>query len=113
MKERILQAVKDAYGYTLEDMKGHSRKREFVIVKQVTQYLLAIKTGHSLEYIGDMFGCTHCNVIYSRDTTKVRLRLKEPLTTSVLRQIEDAMQPPTRWIGASTMPVNFKETLIG
>lgn len=55
-RNHIVSAVANHYGVTVADMKSPSRKREFVMARQMAMYLIRVCTGYSLLKIGQFFG---------------------------------------------------------
>lgn len=53
---QILKAVCTYYSIKTSDIKGESRKREYVIPRQVAMYLIKEMSGMPLESIGDLLG---------------------------------------------------------
>lgn len=69
--EEIIRATASAYGFTVEEVKGKSRRQPLVLCRQVAMYLCRDLTDLSLPKIGDHFGGRdHTTVIHSVD--KVR-----------------------------------------
>lgn len=65
-RNHITSAVANHYGVTVADMKSPSRKREFVMARQMAMYLIRMLTSYSLIEIGDYFGGRHhSSIIHS------------------------------------------------
>ncbi len=64
--EDILDAVSKHFGIEKEGILGENRKKEFMIPRQVSMYLLKTKMNYTYERIGNIFnGRNHASVLYS------------------------------------------------
>jgi chromosomal replication initiator protein len=64
--EDILDAVSKHFGIEKEGIVGENRKKEFMIPRQVSMYLLKTKMNYTYERIGNIFsGRNHAAVLYS------------------------------------------------
>jgi chromosomal replication initiation ATPase DnaA len=64
--EDIINAVSAHFGIEKEGILGENRKKEFMIPRQVTMYLLKKKMHYTYERIGNIFsGRNHAAVLYS------------------------------------------------
>jgi chromosomal replication initiator protein len=69
MKRRnISLSISAHYGVTMNDLYSKTRKREVVMARQLSMYLIRKYTAYSLVQIGDYFGGRdHSTVIHSID----------------------------------------------
>lgn len=64
--EDIIDAVSRHFGIEKEGILGDNRKKEFMIPRQVSMYLLKTKMNYTYERIGNIFnGRNHASVLYS------------------------------------------------
>lgn len=64
--EDIIEAVSRHFGIEKEGILGENRKKEFMIPRQVSMYLLKTKMNYTYERIGNIFsGRNHAAVLYS------------------------------------------------
>lgn len=64
--EDIIKKVSDHFGIEVEWITGQNRKKEFMIPRQVSMYLLKTKMHYTYERIGNIFsGRNHAAVLYS------------------------------------------------
>ncbi|MDA9128857.1 chromosomal replication initiator protein DnaA [Candidatus Gracilibacteria bacterium] len=64
--EDIIDAVSKHFGIEKEGILGGNRKKEFMIPRQVSMYLLKTKMNYTYERIGNIFdGRNHASVLYS------------------------------------------------
>ncbi|MFA5916615.1 MAG: chromosomal replication initiator protein DnaA [Candidatus Gracilibacteria bacterium] len=64
--EDIIDAVSAYFGIEKEGILGENRKKEFMIPRQVSMYLLKTKLNYTYERIGNIFsGRNHAAVLYS------------------------------------------------
>lgn len=64
--EDIIDAVSKHFGIEKEGILGDNRKKEFMIPRQVSMYLLKTKMNYTYERIGNIFnGRNHASVLYS------------------------------------------------
>lgn len=68
IKEIIINTVLEHYEQTWEEINVLSRKREYVITRQVIQYFLKMKTDMSLKKIGMVFNRDHSTAIHAIQT---------------------------------------------
>jgi len=69
--QRILGAVYNHTGVSIDDMKSPSRKKELAYARHLTMNLINTRTKILLREIGDMFGGrTHATVLHSCDAAK-------------------------------------------
>lgn len=85
----VIAAVAEAFGVSIDDLKGNSRRREISQARQVGMYLMRQHTDLSLPKVGEEFGGKdHTTVMYSCD--KVAQKLKRDLNLAqTVRQISD------------------------
>nr|MDD3719950.1 chromosomal replication initiator protein DnaA [Candidatus Gracilibacteria bacterium] len=64
--EDVIDAVSSHFGIEKEGILGENRKKEFMIPRQVSMYLLKTKLNYTYERIGNIFsGRNHAAVLYS------------------------------------------------
>lgn len=64
--EDIIESVSHHFGIEKEGILGPNRKKEFMIPRQVSMYLLKTKMNYTYERIGNIFsGRNHAAVLYS------------------------------------------------
>lgn len=85
----VIAAVAEAFSIPSEELKGHSRRREISLARQVGMYLMRQLTDLSLPKIGEEFGGKdHTTVMYSCD--KINRLLKRDLNLAqTVRQVSD------------------------
>lgn len=66
----IIKKVCDTYGITLEELKGSSRNRNFVIPRQIISYIFRDIFNYRLTQIGDILKKNHATIIYNVKTVK-------------------------------------------
>lgn len=87
--EAVIMAVAEAFDVPVEDLKGHSRRREISIARQVGMYLMRQHTDLSLPKIGEEFGGKdHTTVMYSCDKI-AQLKDNDVSMANTLRQLSD------------------------
>lgn len=111
MKERIIHAVLEASGLTIDELKERTRVRNVCIPRQLLCYLLYHKTGMSEAHIAPEVGIDRTTVIHSINKIKENLEIADKLTLTYFRKVSEILDD--KWIGTTTMDINFKETLIG
>jgi chromosomal replication initiator protein len=85
----VIDCVAEAFGVSIEDLKGNSRRREISVARQVGMYLMRHHTDLSLPKIGDVFGGKdHTTVLYSCDKIS-QLKEKDSSMAQTLRQLSD------------------------
>jgi chromosomal replication initiator protein len=90
--EAVLNSVSEAFGVSIEDLKGNSRRREISVARQVGMYLMRHHTELSLPKIGDVFGGKdHTTVMYSCEKIG-QLKEKDSSMAQTLRQLSDRIQ---------------------
>lgn len=73
--EEIIRATADAFGFTVSEVEGPSRRQPLVLCRQVAMYLCRELTPLSLPKIGEHFGGRdHTTVIHSVDKVKRIIR---------------------------------------
>jgi len=88
----VLRVIAEAFGISIEDLKGNSRRREISWPRQVGMYLMRQHTELSLPRIGEVFGGKdHTTVIYSCDKIAQK-RLSEPTLAQTLQQLSERIQ---------------------
>ena len=73
--ETIIEKVSEYYKIQIKDIKGRSRKREFVKARFISMYLIRIFTSLKLKTIGDIVGRDHTTVLHSLQTIQNTLSL--------------------------------------
>lgn len=66
----VLRVVSKYMGVTIEQIKSKSRKRKFVLSRQICMSYLRINTNMTLKDIGLIFCQDHTSVIYATDIIK-------------------------------------------
>lgn len=62
--DAIVHAAAEAYGITVDDLKGRSTRKEFARPRQHAMYLMAQYSHLSLPMIGRFFGRDHTTVLH-------------------------------------------------
>lgn len=89
--EDIIDAVSSHFGIEKEGILGENRKKEFMIPRQVTMYLLKTKMNYTYERIGNIFsGRNHAAVLYSCNKLEKLIKKDENLLHE-LNTIRDSM----------------------
>lgn len=87
--EAVINAVSEAFGVSIDDLKGNSRRREISVARQVGMYLMRQHTELSLPKIGEEFGGKdHTTVMYSCEKI-AQLKDKDTSMAQTLRQLSD------------------------
>jgi len=87
--DAVIAAVVETYKVAIEDLKGHSRRREISMARQIGMYLMRQHTGLSLPKIGEVFGGKdHTTVMYSCDKIS-QLKETDLDLARNLRQLSD------------------------
>jgi chromosomal replication initiator protein len=73
--EKIIEKVSEYYKIQIKDIKGRSRKREFVKARFISMYLIRNNTSLKLKTIGDIVGRDHTTVLHSLQTIQNTLSL--------------------------------------
>jgi chromosomal replication initiator protein len=82
--DNIKTAVADTLQIPVEKLQAKSRKREFVVARQLAMYLVKSLTNKSLKNIGDAFGGRdHSTVIYSCKTVGDMMDVDETFKKTV------------------------------
>lgn len=85
----VITAVSEAFGVSIDDLKGNSRRREISVARQIGMYLMRNYTELSLPKIGEEFGGKdHTTVMYSCDKIS-QLKSSDPSMAQTLRQLGD------------------------
>ena len=78
--KRIMEIVSDYYNVTVDDLIRQSRKREYVVPRQVAMYIIRKELETSLPMIGEIFGGRdHTTVIHAVDKVQTLSKEKEGL----------------------------------
>ena len=73
--ETIIEKISEYYKIQIKDIKGRSRKREFVKARFISMYLIRNNTSLKLKTIGDIVGRDHTTVLHSLQTIQNTLSL--------------------------------------
>lgn len=73
--EKIIEKVANYYNVSIKDVKGKSRKRQFVKARFISMYLIRNGTTLKLKTIGDIVGRDHTTVMHSLQTIQNTLNL--------------------------------------
>ena len=73
--EKIIETVSNYYNIQIKDIKGKSRKRQFVKARFISMYLIRNNTELKLKTIGDIVGRDHTTVIHSLQTIQNTINL--------------------------------------
>ena len=73
--EKIIEKVSEYYKIQIKDIKGRSRKREFVKARFISMYLIRNNTSLKLKTIGDIVCRDHTTVLHSLQTIQNTLSL--------------------------------------
>ena len=69
-EEDIINKICLVYGVTLDELKGTSRKRDFVVPRQVIFYIFRSVLKYSLHDCGNLINRDHSTVVYSVNLVK-------------------------------------------
>ncbi len=81
--EQIVEAVSDAYKISVEDIRGKNRKREFIMPRQLSIYLIKELLITPLTNIGYYFNRDHSAIIYSVNAINEALKTDSQLQDKV------------------------------
>jgi chromosomal replication initiator protein len=85
----VMEIVAEAFGVTIDDMLGNSRRQEISRARQVGMYLMRQHTDLSLPKIGDEFGGKdHTTVMYGCEKVN-QLKANDSAFAQTLRQLSD------------------------
>jgi len=73
--EVIIDKIAEYYKINAKDIKGKSRKRNFVKARFIAMHFIKNNTSLTLKVIGDIVGRDHTTVIHSLQTIKNTLSL--------------------------------------
>jgi len=91
--EVILDATAKTFGFTLEELRGHSRRRPLVTVRQIAMYVMRDMTDFSYPAIAREFGGRdHTTVIHGVE--KIGSQMKE--RRAIYDQVTELMSVVTR-----------------
>jgi len=88
--DEFVERIANVRGYTIEDLKSKSRKREIVIVRQMVCYLTRKHFASrflSFQRIGDRINRDHSSVIYSYREIENMLENKDKHVTDLFNEI--------------------------
>jgi chromosomal replication initiator protein len=78
--KKIMEVVADFYNVSVEDLIRKSRKKEYVVPRQIAMYIIRKELETSLPMIGDLFGGRdHTTVIHAVDKIQGQAKEKEAL----------------------------------
>ncbi|QFR39260.1 chromosomal replication initiator protein DnaA [Candidatus Gracilibacteria bacterium 28_42_T64] len=84
--EDIIDAVSNHFGIEREGILGGNRRKEFMIPRQITMYLLKTKMNYTYERIGNIFsGRNHASVLYSCNKLQKIIKKDQVLLQEVNR----------------------------
>lgn len=87
--EAVLSAVSEVFKVPIEDLKGHSRRREISVARQIGMFLMRQHTDLSLPKIGEVFGGKdHTTVMYSCEKVGQQ-KENDPDMARTLRQLSE------------------------
>ncbi len=90
----VMEIVSEAFGVSIDDMLGSSRRQEISRARQVGMYLMRQHTDLSLPKIGDEFGGKdHTTVMYGCDKVN-QLKANDSSFAQTLRQLSDRIGSP-------------------
>lgn len=73
--KKVIEVVSDFYSVTTDDLLKQSRKREYVVPRQVAMYIIRTELETSLPSIGELFGGRdHTTVIHAVDKISGQLK---------------------------------------
>ncbi|MCS6814169.1 MAG: chromosomal replication initiator protein DnaA [Cyanobacteria bacterium] len=85
----VMEIVAEAFGVTIEDMRGNSRRQEISRARQVGMYLMRQHTDLSLPKIGDEFGGKdHTTVLYGCEKVN-QLKASDAAFAQTIRQLSE------------------------
>lgn len=87
----IIQRVSNASGIPVEKIKGKSRRREVVVARQITAYLIKSYFGELITWqaMSDFMGKDHATMIYSVKTVSNGINTKDKLFLELLEQLNE------------------------
>jgi len=92
----VLTAIAEVFDVPIEDLKGHSRRREISWARQIGMYLMRQHTTLSLPRIGEEFGGKdHTTVMYSCEKI-AQLQDSDPALAQTLRELSDRINFASR-----------------
>jgi chromosomal replication initiator protein len=82
--EAIQKRVVDHFGLSLEELKGKSRRKEYVVPRQIAVYLAKEHTEHSLKSIGYHFGGRdHSTIIHAIQSVNDMLKTEQDVKSAI------------------------------
>lgn len=90
--EKVLQAVAEHYGTTLDDLVGKSQRKESVLPRQVAMFICRNKLKLPYLKIGDMFSRDHSTVMSSIKKVEKEILSGRPEAQSALATITSKLQ---------------------
>lgn len=82
--DQILKAVAEFFNVSLEDLASHNRRKEVVLPRQVTMYLLRDILELSYPYIGEKMGRDHTTAIHSYEKINQEVNKNSTLNHKIL-----------------------------
>jgi len=86
--ENIIEKISKFYGIKISDIKGISRKKEFVFPRQIAMYLMRENLKYSFPVIGGLFKRDHTTVIHSCNQIQ-KLQIKNKAINEEIKQLEN------------------------
>ncbi len=75
---KVLKKVAQYFGVSLEDLLGHSRKKDFALPRHLSMFLLHCEEKLSLTRIGNLFNRDHTSILYAAEKIKKAISKKDP-----------------------------------
>ena len=89
--ERIMELTCELLKVTAEEVRGKSRKQEFVMARQLVMYLTKEYTDEAYAAIGVMLGDrSHSTVVHGCNTIKSQL-LVSPMVRDYVKTLEERL----------------------
>jgi hypothetical protein len=85
--ESIIEKVAKFYGIKVSDIKGISRKKEYVFPRQIAMYFIREKLKYSFPVIGGLFGRDHTTVMHSCNQVQ-KIQIKNKDITEEIKRLE-------------------------
>ncbi|MDP2668872.1 MAG: chromosomal replication initiator protein DnaA [bacterium] len=82
--DQILKSVAEFFNISIEDLLSHNRRKEVVMPRQITMYLLRDILELSYPYIGEKLGRDHTTAIHSYDKINKEINKNSTLNNKIL-----------------------------